>query len=163
MIDSKILNSRSNLKPGNIIIESKHSLVISTVDYDIVLYFDRFNELMEACEAGNLDIVKDICTVEKHINVKDENGWTPLIKATYFNQKEIVKFLISIGADVYAKNRNGTNLLMYAKETYKRFSDNYLFKLFINLGLSVKTMDFMDRNLLSYIEEESIELKELEE
>ena len=161
IIDFQILNSKSLLKPGTAILREDSFVTISTIDYNMSLYFDRFDELMEACEIGNLDTVKDICVVRKHINEQDKNGWSPLIKATYNNRIEIVEYLIAFGANVRMKNRNGTNLLMYAKETYKRSRDNTLFKLFCNLGVSEKEMDYDGHDLLYYIEKDRITLKEL--
>ncbi len=163
VIDCRILDSKSELKPGTIICEGSYYSIIATVDYNIVLYYDRFDELMSACEKGDLDTVKEICVVRKHINAKDKNGWTPLIKATFFNNKEIVYYLLSIGADIHTKNRNGTNLLMYAKEAYLRTGDNGLFKLFINLNLSVKEKDYLNRDLISYINKQNITFEQLME
>lgn len=161
IIDSKILGSRSFLKPGSIIQENDSGLILSTVDYDLALYYDRFEELMLGCELGKLDLVKQICTVTKHINQQDINGWSPIIKATYFNNIDIVHYLVLMGADVHTRNNNGTNLLMYAKNTYQRYGDNNLFKLFKMLGLSEKEEDYSGKNLEAYIADESISMSEL--
>lgn len=159
---TSVLKSRSSEKPGVLLFRDEDSIVVSTVDYDITLYFDKFEDLCEACRQGELNRVKEINSFNvKIINEKDEHGWSPLMIATYYNQASVVKYLITVGADIHAKNRNGTNLLMYAKEAYKHSGDNTLFKLYLKLGLSIKTEDYKGRNLKSYIDEENITLEEL--
>lgn len=160
VIDSRILDSCSSEK-NRIIIKKESYEIISTIDYNLVIYYDRFQELMDACEVGDVNKVKEICTVKKHINEQDKNGWSPIIKATFFNQKDIVEFLVSMGANIYVQNRNGTNLLMYAKDVYKKYKDNYLFKMFVQLGIPLREKDYNDRDVISYIKEESFSLEEL--
>lgn len=160
IIDYKILKSKSASKPGKCIFEMDNGMILSTIDYDIALYFDRFEELMLACEKGDLELVKEITAVTRHINEKDEHGWSPLIKATYYNQINIVKYLISVGADIHVKNNNGTNLLMYAKEAYLKTKDCTLYGLYKELGLSEKEKDYSDRDLLFYVSGNS-ELEQL--
>lgn len=162
IIDYRIMNSKALSKPGLELLRGEHYSIIRTIDYNMVLYFDRFDELMVACENGNIDRIKDICSVQKHINVQDKNGWSPLIKATYYNQITVVKYLILMGADIKVRNRNGTNLLMYAKEAYKRSRDNTLFKLFRDMGLSEKEKDYDGHDLIYYLQKDRISLDELQ-
>lgn len=163
IIDYRILNSKSFAKPGKVLLQGDNYLIISTVDFDMVLYYDRFDELMDACHVGDINLIKDICIVHKHVNDQDENGWSPLIKATYYNQIAVVKYLISIGADINVKNRNGTTLLMYAKEAYKKYKDATLFKLFVDMGLSVDENDYNKHNLRYYLEKDGLTIDELTE
>ena len=44
-------------------------------NYNIVLFYDRLTELLEACQTGNLDIVRQICMVKKHVNAASKQGW----------------------------------------------------------------------------------------
>ncbi len=161
IIDCRILKSRSGAKPGMILFENEASKVISTVDYDTVIYIDRFDELMHACTRGDVNEVIQICAVSKHINEQDKNGWSPLIKATYNNHVAIANYLIAAGADVNMKNRNGTNLLMYAKEAYRHYGDNTLFKIYKQLGLSEKSKDYKGHDLIYYLRNDGIALEEL--
>lgn len=161
IIDYYITNIRSVNKPGTMMIQTQESVVISTIDYNICLYFDRFDELMKACETGNLNVVKKICALRKHVNACNEYGWTPIIVAVYNGKTDIVKYLISIGANIYCENRNGTNLLMYAKEGYKKTGNNELFKLLRGFGLSEKKKDFYGRDLIYYLDREGILLSDL--
>jgi methionyl-tRNA formyltransferase len=152
IIAAKITSIRSLHKAGGIIFETEHEMMLSTIDYNIILFFDRLDELLTACQHGNLQKVIEICAIKEHINAVGKNGWTPLIVATYNNQIDIVKKLILMGADIYAKNFNGTNLLMYAKDAFYNTGDMELFKLFIQLGLSVMECDYNRKNLINYIQ-----------
>lgn len=153
IIDIFISSIKSTEKAGTIIYKTDCSMMLSTIDYNIILFFDRFMELLDACKKGDLETVKSICTVKKHINDVNDSGWTPLIVATYNNQIEIVKFLISEGANINIKNNNGTNLLMYAKDAYVNTGDDTLFRLFYKMGLSAYEYDYNQKNLLDYIKE----------
>ena len=135
--------------------------MFASVDYNIILYVDRFYELLEACKTGDLDLVKDICSVKKHINECDEHGWTPLMVATYNNQKKVVDYLLINGADIFAVNNNGTNLLMYAKAAYLQYNDIELLKKFFDLGVDIEREDYRGKNLESYLKDDGYKLDEL--
>ena len=136
-------------------------MLIATIDYNIVLYYDRFEELMNACSTGDIVKIKDICAVKEHINCQDKHGWSPLIVATYHNNIDIVRYLIMHGADIHLTNYNETNLLMYAKEAYKDSGDNTLFRLYKELGLREEQEDIKGNNLLYYINKEAVKLEDL--
>lgn len=161
IIDSKILESRSKQKPGTILFQDNNSFILATIDYDIQLYYDRFEELMEACCSGELEKVKEICVIQKHIFEKNKKGWTPLIVATYNGHLEIVNYLISIGADIYETNYNGTNLLMYAKEAYLRNGNNQIFLKYLQMGLDINREDNQGKNVLDYLQEDGYVLEEI--
>lgn len=161
VIKCVVTNIRSIQKAGEIIIDSKRATMVSTIDYNIIFYYDYTDELLNACLNGDLTTVIEICSTKEQINVSNEKGWTPLIIATYNNQKEIVNYLITHGADIFAVSNNGTNLLMYAKDAYLRAGDNSLFKLFYNLGLSPNTKDYSDKDLFFYLKNNNISLNDL--
>ena len=157
IIDYAFTDIRSNQKAGTIACEGKGSCTVCAVDYDIILYYDRMKELLEYCRCGNLEAVREICEVKKHINSADEHGWTPLIVATYNNQVEVVEYLIAQGADIHAVNNNGTTLLMYAKEAYRRTNDGSIFMLLLSLGVNIDKVDYYDKTLKDYCLEEGIQ------
>lgn len=156
IISCKVTDIRSEYKPGTIIKENESLVEVSTIDFDVILYKDRFAELFESCKTGDLDKIKKICKVRAHIEVEDDHGWTPLIVATYNNYFDVVRYLITIGANVYAKNYNGTNLLMYAKEAYKQFGDRRLFDLYKDLGLDIFETDEYGLNVVDYIKQDGL-------
>lgn len=153
IIAAQITNIHSRKPAGTVLMINECSMMMSTIDYNIILYFDRFEELLDACRDGNLQMVKDICAVKEHIYAANEKGWTPLIVATYNNQIEIVKYLISMGADIQVKNINGTNLLMYAKDAYINSGNIELFRMFFELGLDIKACDYDGKNVDDYMKE----------
>ncbi len=50
------------------------------------------------------------------IHVRDENGWTALMKATVSGHLDAVRFLVDRGADVNARNESGDTALTWAVE-----------------------------------------------
>lgn len=156
IIYCEITDTKSYNKPGTIIRENDRLYEVSTIDYNVILFKDRFKELFDSCKKGDLKKVKDICDVKMHIETKDIHGWTPLIVATYNNHLNIVKYLIKAGADIFVKNYNGTNLLMYAKEAYKQYGDRKLFELYKKLGLSMQESDEKGFNVIDYIRKDGL-------
>ena len=153
IIDATITDTKSTLKPGSIITETLHSAVMATIDYDIILHYDRFNELLEACRSGDADSVREICAVSRHVNEVSPEGWTPLIVATYHGNTDCVDTLLEKGANPFARGRNGTNLLMYAKDAYWKTGDLSLIDRFLQAGLRPLDKDYSGKDLFHYIGE----------
>ncbi len=153
IVSSKILNMKSNLKSGNIIFEDDICFVISSVDYDLVLYKDRFDDLVEACKSGDIYTVNRLLNIPKIINTQNQNGWTPLIVAIYNNQVEIVKTLLVNGANINITNFKGTTSLMYAKSAYEIYKDDRIISLLLNFGIDIYKQDYINKNVLDYCKE----------
>jgi ankyrin repeat protein len=51
--------------------------------------------------------MKYLKSVGADINVKNNNGLTPLYNASRNGHLEVMKYLKSVGADIHAKNNNG--------------------------------------------------------
>lgn len=151
IFDYEITDELSIAKPGELLEESNTILKIATVDYDMVLYKDQFEYILSACKNGDLAFLQSVPKLAKYLEQKNEKGWTPLIVATYNNQKEIVNYLITLGADVHVKNYNGTNLLMYAKNTYLDHDDTTLLKQIYAMGVEPEGKDYMGYDLFYYI------------
>ncbi|BCN32520.1 formyltransferase family protein [Anaeromicropila herbilytica] len=156
IVMSQITNIKSYKKPGTILFECEYSLMIATIDYNIILFIDRFEELLKECQKGNISKVKEICSINQLVNEKDYHGWTPLMVATYNGHTEVVKYLISVGANIYDVNNNGTNLLMYAKEAFRKTGNVELFELYINLGIDYNIKDYYNKSLIDYCREDNI-------
>lgn len=153
IFDYKITSNLSTVKPGEILEESPDMIKIATIDYDMVLYVDQYDAILNACKTGDLERLKTVPNMKKYLEQKNEKGWTPLIIATYNNQKEVVEYLLSLGADVRVKNHNGTNILMYAKNTYLEHDDTTLLKRMYELGVKPEETDYMGYDLYYYIED----------
>ena len=154
IIFSQITNQKSNHNSGYIYSEDEYSILMATIDYNIILYKDKTEELFEACRTGKIEDIVKICRIKKYLFVRNEKGWDPLIVATYNNKIDIVKLLISLGADIYTKNYKGTNLLMYAKDCYLNTGNIELLKLYLDLGLDIYKKDDNDKNVLDYCSDE---------
>ncbi len=161
IIFSHITNQKSNHSPGHVYFEDEDSILMATIDYNIILYKDKGEKLFDACRAGKIEEVIKICKIKKYLFIRNEKGWDPLIIATYNNKIDIVKLLISLGADIYTENYKGTNLLMYAKDCYLNTGNIEVLKLYLDLGLDVYKKDNDDKNVLDYCSDE-VKIKILE-
>jgi methionyl-tRNA formyltransferase len=156
IIDCTITPNRSFRRPGYIHFTGDNGIYVSTIDYDCILYYDRFGQLLEACKHGDLFTVQGICIVRRHLFEKDEHGWTALMVAVYNGHCNIVKWLLSQGADAFAVNNHGTNMLMYSKEAWVKTRDDSLFGLFLKMGIDIYQRDFQDKSLVDYCHADGI-------
>lgn len=64
--------------------------------------------MLSACENGIVDHVLQILEKEPTLlNCRDEDGYSPLHRACYNGHTDVVKVLLSRGADVQAKTEDG--------------------------------------------------------
>jgi methionyl-tRNA formyltransferase len=156
VIDCAITQNHSFQRPGYIHFINDDGIYVSTIDYDCMLYYDRFGQLLEACKQGDLFTVQKICIVRRHLFEKNEHGWTALMVAIYNGHCNIVKWLLSQGSDAFAVNNHGTNMLMYSKELWVRTRNASLFELFLKLGLNTYQRDFQGKSLVDYCHADGI-------
>ncbi len=79
----------------------------------IVLSYDA-TPLGIAISKGDIDAVKKFIVYGTDVNEKS-NGMTPLMIAARYNKIEIIKFLLSNGAQLDAKDEKGFTALKYAE------------------------------------------------
>nr|CAI5860274.1 unnamed protein product [Callosobruchus analis] len=61
-------------------------------------------KILDACENGKLEEVKKILENRPDlVGARDKDGYTPLHRACYSNNIEVVRYLIECGADIGAK------------------------------------------------------------
>lgn len=71
--------------------------------------------LHEACQKGNLAMVKEIIKKRKSdVNLKNESGHIPIHLAALHNFYEIVDLLIEAGSNLSAKDNSGWSILHFA-------------------------------------------------
>ncbi len=78
-------------------------------------------ELHRACQKGDIAMVKSILNSDlDQLNARDSNGWQPIHEAVHGGHLDIVKFLVSKGAQVDERTNNGGTPLWWAKSTFRR-------------------------------------------
>lgn len=155
-VECVILDETSVKKPGAVIEETDIYTKIATIDYDVILYKDVFEDLLEAIKRGDNENAKRMCISKKIVEAKDSHGWTALTVAVYNNNIEMVKFLVENGADIDVINNNGTTLLMYAKDCYVNYGDARMFEYLLNKGVSLEKTDYSGKSLYDYCVEEKV-------
>ena len=71
-------------------------------------------EFLRASETGSISIVKKYIKEGSDVNIQDEDGWTALMNASYYNNKEILEMLLDANADINMQNKFDKTALMYA-------------------------------------------------
>jgi hypothetical protein len=111
-------------------IPSIESLTSSMMD----IYFEPSKqisaEFFEAVKNGETELVEDLLDLEYNPhddtplfvfkNMKDENGWSPLLWATHFNHLDIVRNLLAENADPNVRGNDGTTALHLAVRNNNR-------------------------------------------
>jgi len=146
-----ILDEKSTKKPGSIIKETSKYYQISTVDYDCVLYKDSLDEMLDACRTGDIKSLTSLASNGQLINEKNENGWSPIIVAAFMGHIEVIKFLLSLGADINDRNYKGTTTLMYAKDYLERTGDCEFLEELIKLGANPSLKDNRELSVYDYV------------
>ena len=152
-----ITNQKSNYRPGKVLEENEYSITVSTIDFDVILYKDRFPEFIDACKNNNISIVKqlfDMANLEERTN----EGWTPLIVACYNNSVEVAAFLLKMGANPNAINYKGTTVLMYAKNAVLKTHQYDILTLILKYKPDIYNKDFMARDIFYYLKDQSTEV-----
>ncbi|GAX75624.1 hypothetical protein CEUSTIGMA_g3068.t1 [Chlamydomonas eustigma] len=68
-----------------------------------------------AIDKGDDETVEELLKDEpSNLNMRNKDGWTPLIAAAYCGELDMVNLLIKAGADVKAACRDGDTALHYA-------------------------------------------------
>ena len=69
-------------------------------------------DIFDVCRSGNLERLKELQAINPDtVNSVNENGFSPLIIATYRNQLKVVDFLLKNNAEVNFDSPEGTALL----------------------------------------------------
>jgi ankyrin repeat protein len=74
------------------------------------------NQLYEAAESGDLEVVKIILKYGIRVNTTNNNGNTPLHVAAMFGHKEVTSLLLKCGANVNTADNDGKTPLILAAE-----------------------------------------------
>lgn len=64
-----------------------------------------------ACANGYSTVLEYLLLNKASINLRDNDGWTPLHVATFWGHQKAIELLIEAGADIYAKTNNDDTVL----------------------------------------------------
>ena len=157
-VECVITENVSSEKPGTILEDTDIYSKISTIDYDVIMYKDTFDELLKCISEYSNERAKYLCTSRKLITEQDKHGWSPLTVAVYNNNFEMVQWLVDNGADINVVNNNGTNLLMYAKNCFVNTGNPAIFEYLVNKGLPFDQKDYYGKDLYDYCKMEEIKM-----
>ena len=104
-----------------------------------------------------LDIAKELVQLGYDVNGSDSTGFTPLMAAAEKGNFDFVKFFISKGADIEAKNQNGLDALQIARQSNQNPIATYLSHV-LN-GLEETEPNVIKRELTTAEQKESEEVK----
>lgn len=149
--DILILKEKSLLKPGQIVYDNDIYSVVSTIDYNIAIYYDNLDSVLENIPNININHISDEILKILGVNDRNSKGWSPIIIAAYSGRRDIVEFLLKNGADINDRNYNGTTLLMYAKDFSLKNKDNVLFNFLIQNGANPLLQDWSGKTIFDYI------------
>lgn len=152
---TKVTCDKSTEKPGTIISEDTNSIQIATIDYDVILYKERMNEILDYVKKGDLECLKQVENLGDYVHEHEAtHGWTLLMVAAYNAQFEVAKYLLSLGSDINARNYKGTTVIMYAKDGMINTKDDTLFNYLLDQGANPYLKDYSGKNLFEYIGDE---------
>lgn len=155
---TKITQTKSEFKQGTLLQEDDSRFILSTVDYNIILYKDYYNILWESCKNGSYETVASVIKHIPIINLRNKNGWNALILAVYNNHPRIAELLINYSPknikDIDSCNYKGTTLIMYAFSCYKNTGDETMLKLILSYSPDINKKDENGLNIFDYVNNE---------
>lgn len=160
VVDVKITSKQSLLKPGQIVADEGDRLVISTVDYDAIIFFDKLDVFLSNMrDMDRSEFMKGLNHIAG-VNDRNQHGWSPIIVAAYTGRSEFVRHLVSLGASVNDTNFNGTSVLMYAKDYFLRSGNIEIFSFLLANGADVNKKDYHGNKLIDYLSPSELKLFE---
>lgn len=78
-------------------------------------------------------------------------GWSPIIVAAYHGRIDMIKELLSLGANINDRNINGTTVFMYAKDFAINNNEYSILNQIIELGADVKIKDNNGFDVFDYV------------
>lgn len=152
---SRILDERSSCKPGTLLCETDTSFRFATIDYDILVGKDAFEQALDVCRS-TCDQDKLVAALSRGVNTGERNaqGWTLLIVAAYHYNIEAAKWLLAHGSDINETNYKGTTVLMYAKSSLSRKGDLSYLEWLIDHGADINKRDIRGLTVLTYAKQD---------
>jgi methionyl-tRNA formyltransferase len=145
------LEERSSSKPGTLLCETDKSFHFATVDYDILIKKDAFEQALAVLKES-VGPEKLIPALSHVVNVQERNarGWTLLIVAAYHYNIDAVKWLLNHGSEINETNYKGTTVFMYAKSSPSRNNDLSFLEWLVAHGADINKRDVQGLTVLTY-------------
>ncbi|WP_312449977.1 ankyrin repeat domain-containing protein [Stutzerimonas nitrititolerans] len=121
---------------------------------DRILNKQLIKKLFAACDSGDLSTVINMLKESPSlINIRNDQGWTPLIVACHGQHVPLVESLLQLGASPNLANMKGTTPLMYAKERLMNVSEaNYqILDMLIDAGADLAARDCFGKSVVDYV------------
>lgn len=143
-------NVKSKKRPGTIT-NKRDSFILSTIDYDVELYFDISMKIFDFIAEESNSNLSDIASEKTFdINVTNAQGWSALMQAAFIGNIPFMNQLVQLGADLNQQNCNGTSPLMYAASYAEKSNDIEPFEFLVINGANLKQKDHFGLNVLEY-------------
>lgn len=150
--DAEISDVRSMKSAGTIVKDIDFYFDVTTIDYDVRMYKNRINALIESAKVGKIEILKNFINHSYDIHQRTIEGWDVAIVAAYHSQFDYLDFLLDeLNWDINTCNYNGTTLAMYLMTVASNENNLVYFKEFLKreeLDLSLK--DYSDTDIKNY-------------
>jgi methionyl-tRNA formyltransferase len=146
----KITSHKSELKPGTKSNVTEISETRSTIDYDIIIWYNQLDTILKAAEKNDYFQLRNFHNTGYDLNEKNEKGWNAMIIAGYNGHIETVRELVKLGYSIHEMNNNGTNVLMYVMTQASTSDDLSTLKFLVELGADIYHKDFRGISLLEY-------------
>ncbi len=103
-----------------------------------------------ACREQNFEIVEILTKNKANINLQDNEGWTPLMRASLAGDEKIVELLVKNGAFINYQNKFFESAIFHSAQS----NCQECFKIILDNNLRIKEVDFTNikKNILSAIE-----------
>ena len=103
------------------------------------------HRLIVAVKSGDIKVVQELLKDKSiNINARDEEGWSPLLQASYDGHKEIIELLLDHKADINIQNRFGDTALIWASA----IGSKEIVKLLLDYGADINIQNNDGRTAL---------------
>lgn len=153
---AEITTNISTVKEASIVSDDLEKIIVSTIDYDVILRKDKISRLYRLCELDEADQAKKIVADISTLNIHNSKGWTPLIVASYNGSSELISILLKNGASVNSPNYKGTTPLMYAMSHYEKTGNSLPFDILMQHGADPEQSDLNGKTLRDYMVERNV-------
>lgn len=159
--DVVITERKSTSKPGSIVSKESNYILVSSIDYDVKLYFDDLDNVLEDISTISVEGFSKRLVNILGVNDRNDKGWSPIIVAAYYGRVDLIEYLLQHGALINDRNYRGTTVLMYAKDYSLKYKDNKIVKYLISHGADPMLKDWSGKTVYDYITKQQIKFLDL--